>query len=91
MSVKADGVKVLDRGYLGASFEGERREIAWASPRLELQAAGENGVYDFSGSYRAPRFIVSVRTLSNSMLSRSSFSSRAASAGRLSKPRATRR
>ena len=52
-------VKVRDRGYLGASFEGERREIAWTSQRLELTAAGEEGVYDLFGSYRAPRFIVS--------------------------------
>ena len=52
-------VKVRNRGYLGASFEGERRGIAWTSQRLELEAAGEDGVYGFSGSYRAPRFIVS--------------------------------
>ncbi len=52
-------VKVRNRGYLGASFEGERREIAWTSQRLELSAAGEDGVYDFFGSYRAPRFILS--------------------------------
>ena len=52
-------VKVRNRGYLGASFEGERREIAWTSQRLEVTAAGEDGVYDLFGSYRAPRFIVS--------------------------------
>ncbi len=52
-------VKVLDRGYLGASFEGERREISWTSQRLELQASGEEGVYGLFGSYRAPRFILS--------------------------------
>jgi hypothetical protein len=52
-------VKVRDWGYLGASFEGERRGIAWTSQRLELTAAGEEGVYDLFGSYRAPRFIVS--------------------------------
>jgi hypothetical protein len=52
-------LKVCDRGYLGASFDGERREIAWTSPRLELQATGEEGVYGLSGSYRAPRFIAS--------------------------------
>jgi hypothetical protein len=51
-------VKVWNRGYLGASFEGERREIAWTSQRLELSAAGEDGVYDLFGSYRAPRFIL---------------------------------
>jgi len=52
-------VKVRNRGYLGASFEGERREISWTSQRLELQANGEEGVYGFFGSYRAPRFILS--------------------------------
>lgn len=52
-------VKVRDRGYLRASFEGERREVAWASSRLELEATGEEGVYGFLGSYRARRFIVS--------------------------------
>jgi hypothetical protein len=52
-------VKVRHWGYLGASFEGERREIAWTSQRLELQASGEEGVYGFSGSFRAPRFILS--------------------------------
>ncbi len=46
-------LKVRNRGYLGASFEGERREIAWTSPRLELSASGENGVYGLFGSYRA--------------------------------------
>jgi hypothetical protein len=52
-------LKVRDRGYFGASFEGERREIAWTSQRLELQASGEEGVYGLFGSWRAPRFIVS--------------------------------
>lgn len=52
-------LKVRDRGYLGASFEGERREIAWTSQRLELRASGEDEVYGFFGSYRAPRFIAS--------------------------------
>jgi hypothetical protein len=52
-------VKAGNRGYLGASFEGERREIAWTSRRLELAAAGEEGVYGFFGSYRAPRLIFS--------------------------------
>ena len=52
-------VKVRNFGYLGASFEGERREIAWTSQRLDLSAAGEDGVYDLFASYRAPRFILS--------------------------------
>jgi hypothetical protein len=52
-------VKVRSHGYLGASFAGERREIGWASQRLELRAAGEDGVYGLFGSYRARRFIVS--------------------------------
>jgi len=52
-------VKVLGQGYLGASFEGERREIEWTSQRLDLQASGEEGVYGLFGSYRAPRFILS--------------------------------
>jgi hypothetical protein len=52
-------LKVHDRGYLGAEFEGERREISWTSQRLDLQASGEKGVYGLSGSWRAPRFIVS--------------------------------
>jgi len=52
-------LKVQNRGYLGVSFEGERREIAWTSRRLELSASGENGVYGLFGSYRARRFIFS--------------------------------
>jgi hypothetical protein len=52
-------VKVLGRGYLGASFEGERRDVSWTSQRLELRASGEEGVYGLFGSWRAPRLIVS--------------------------------
>jgi hypothetical protein len=52
-------VKVRGQGYLGASFEGERREIAWTSARLELSASGESGVYGLFGRYRASRFILS--------------------------------
>jgi len=52
-------LKVLDKGYFGASFEGERREVSWTSQRRELQASGEEGVYGRFGSWRAPRFIVS--------------------------------
>jgi hypothetical protein len=52
-------LKVKDWGYLGAAFEGERREVTWTSQRLALSAAGENGAYDVFGSYRARWFIVS--------------------------------
>jgi hypothetical protein len=52
-------LKVRDRGYFGASFEGERRQVSWTSQRLELQASGEEGVYGLFGSWRAPRFIFS--------------------------------
>jgi hypothetical protein len=52
-------LKVRDLGYLGASFEGERREVSWTSRRLELRASGEDGVYAMLGSWRARRFIVS--------------------------------
>jgi len=52
-------VKVLDRGYLGASFEGERRDVSWTSQRLDLRASGESGVHGLFGSWRAPRLIVS--------------------------------
>jgi hypothetical protein len=52
-------LKVRDWGYLGASFEGERREITLTSQRLELSASGESGVYGLFGSYRAPWFIFS--------------------------------
>ena len=52
-------VKIRSQGYLGASFEGERREISWASQRLDLKATGEDGVYGLFASYRAPRFVIS--------------------------------
>jgi hypothetical protein len=52
-------VKLRSWGYLGAAFDGERREITWTQQRLELVASGEDGVYGFGGSYRAPWFILS--------------------------------
>jgi hypothetical protein len=55
----ATRLKVKGWGYFGAAFEGERREVTWTSQRLALSAAGENGAYDLSGSFRAHRFIVS--------------------------------
>lgn len=51
-------LKVEDWGYFAASFEGERREATWTTQRLDLSLAGESGVYDLSGRYRARWFIL---------------------------------
>ncbi len=52
-------VRVLDRGFLGAEFEGERRALTLETQRFVLSAGGQENRYDFFGSYRARRFIVS--------------------------------
>lgn len=55
-------VRILDRGFLGAEFEGERRALTLETQRLVLSAGGQEHRYDFFGSYRARRFIVSADT-----------------------------
>lgn len=52
-------VRVRNWGFLAAAFEGERRGMTITTQRLELSAFGEDGVYDLSGSYRAPWLFLS--------------------------------
>ena len=52
-------VRVLDLGFLGAEFEGERRALTLETQRFVFSAGGQEHRYDFFGSYRARRFIVS--------------------------------
>jgi hypothetical protein len=52
-------VRVLDRGFLGAEFEGERRALTLETQRLVVSAGGREQGYDFFASYRARRFMVS--------------------------------
>jgi hypothetical protein len=50
---------VLGRFYLGAELEGERRSLTFSTDRLVLAAQGTDSAYDFFGSYRSRRVIVS--------------------------------
>ena len=52
-------VRVLDRGFLGAEFEGERRALTLETQRFVFSAGGQEHQYDLFGSYRARRLIVS--------------------------------
>ena len=48
-------VRVLERGFLGAEFEGERRALTLETQRLVVSAGGQEHRYDFFGSSRARR------------------------------------
>ena len=51
-------VKVRDRGFLGARFQGEERIVTWETQRLTVAAEGREGVYGASAGYRTRRFLV---------------------------------
>ena len=52
-------VRFKDWGYLGAEAEGERRGLTLMTHRLSAAVFSENGSWDFFGSYRAHRFLLS--------------------------------
>jgi hypothetical protein len=52
-------VRFKDVGYLGASFDGERRGLRLTTHRLELSAVSDNGSWDLTADFRARRFVLS--------------------------------
>ena len=55
-------VRFRDWGYLGAEFEGERRDLILETQRFVFAAGGREHRYDFFGRYRARRFIITADT-----------------------------
>jgi hypothetical protein len=51
-------LKVRDRGFLGARFQGEERILSWQTQRLTLSAEGRQGAYAMAGGYRTRRFLL---------------------------------
>ncbi len=56
-------VRFRDWGYLGAQAQGERRGLTLMTHRVSAAVFSENGSWDFSGGYRAHRFLVSADAL----------------------------
>ncbi|MGE5126432.1 MAG: hypothetical protein ACM3PV_09075 [Betaproteobacteria bacterium] len=52
-------VRFKDLGYLGASFDGERRGLRLTTHRLDLEAVSDNGSWDLTADFRARRFVLS--------------------------------
>ncbi|HXK09171.1 MAG TPA: hypothetical protein VMT70_05985 [Vicinamibacteria bacterium] len=52
-----------DWGYFGAEAEGERRGLTLMTHRLSAAVFSESGTWDFSGGYRAHRFVLSADAL----------------------------
>ncbi len=52
-------VRYEDFGYLGASFDGERRGLRLMTHRLELSAFSDNGSWDLTADLRARRLVLS--------------------------------
>lgn len=52
-------VRFKDFGYLGASFDGERRGLSLMTHRLEASVSAESGAWDLGVDFRAPRFVLS--------------------------------
>ncbi len=56
-------VRYKDWGYLGAVSEGERRGLSLMTHRLALGAYAKENTWEFTGRFRAPRFVVSADAL----------------------------
>jgi hypothetical protein len=51
-------VKVAGTGFLSLDIDDENRRVAFATQRLDLAFAEQEGSYDLLGGYRARRFVV---------------------------------
>ncbi len=52
-------VRFKDFGYLGASFDGERRGLDLMTHRLEVSVSADSGAWDLGVDFRAPRLVLS--------------------------------